>query len=117
MMIGQTASYLLYKCTAKITEFQIYGIRRDMQSDKCDQISDAKKRVQMKMVGGKQRIRNFNRTEFRSGRHLSIIDLLEPFPVSVPVPARNYYGMTGDLSLSNKLLNAFLDSFRWLELL
>ena len=35
--------------------------------------------------------------------------IVEPCPVSVP--ARNCYWVTGDLSRSNKLLNAFLDIF------
>ena len=33
------------------------------------------------------------------------------------VPARNCYRVTGELSRDNELPNAFLDRFRWLELL
>ena len=56
------------------------------------------------------------------GGHLSTVDLLEPcplfkalfYPRRTPVPERNCYRATDDLSRGSELLNAFLDRLRWI---
>ena len=68
-----------------------------------------KKRVQSKIIGGKRMERNVSETEGGGENLLQNVRVLVPLRV---IPARNCYGVTGDLSRGNEVLNSFPDRSR-----